>query len=61
MCDIYFFITKSFIKKEQNLGSGEVIEPLWMNFEEVKNLCIKDGMKSSRDMGVLLKYVLKNS
>ena len=43
----------------QQLDHGEIIEPVWKTFEEVKQLCLEGEIKEDRTLGILLKFLLK--
>ncbi|MBI3027309.1 NUDIX domain-containing protein [Candidatus Woesearchaeota archaeon] len=61
--DLYYFTVNKF--KEcaggQKLGYGEDIKPEWKTFEEVMKLCLNNKIKEARSVGVLLRFLLKNS
>ncbi|NQV89486.1 MAG: NUDIX hydrolase [Parcubacteria group bacterium] len=57
--DLYYFVVDQFAKHEhgQELEDGEVIEPLWMSFDEVKELCLSGEVKEERTAAVLLRFL----
>ena len=59
--DLYYYLIDDFQEADggQQLEEGEVIEPEWKTFEEVKQLCLNNEVSEERTVAVLLKYILK--
>ena len=59
---IYFVVTDyEVLPKEKRGENGEDVETIWLTKEEAIDLCISGKMLEDRSLGVLLRYLLKDS
>ncbi len=57
--DLYYFVVDQFTQNEngQELEDGEVIEPIWLSFDEVKEYCLNGKIQEERTVAVLLRFL----
>ncbi len=60
--DLYYFIVDKFHLSDsgQMLELGENITCEWMDFEDVKRLCLDGSFKEDRTVANILKFLMKN-
>lgn len=59
--DLYYFEISEFQTSSsgQELEEGEKIDaPIWLTFEEVKQMCLSGKVNEDRSVAVLLRYIL---
>jgi ADP-ribose pyrophosphatase len=58
--DLFYYVVTDFSEeKNQSLGAGEDITTVWLDSEEVKQMCLDGRINEDRTVGILLKYILK--
>ncbi len=57
--DLYYFVVTSFeeSKKGQHLETGEYIKIEWVNFEDVKKMCLDGTIQEGRTSTILLRFL----
>ena len=60
--DLFYYLITDFEEhpQGQELDHGEIIEPIWKTFEEVKEMCINKEIKEDRTVAVLLRFIIQN-
>ena len=59
--DLYYYIIEKFTysKGGQDLENTEIIEPVWLTFDEILNLFTQGMIKEDRSAAVLIRYILQ--
>jgi len=56
---LFYFVARNFREDEtgQTLEHGENIQPVWVTFDEAREICLSGKMQEDRSVGVLLRFL----
>lgn len=55
--DLYYFVIDDWEEKGQELGEGEDIEVMWINFEQAQKFAFSGSMSEDRSVAILLRWL----